>query len=225
MIAPTLTITDHGVRLTLQQLPRNLRQGVASALTKTMQQAQTAANRQVAQEWAIPVREMGRQTKVMAATPERLSARLIASTSRKERQGRIPLSSFRLLSAARSRVPTSGVRVQVERGKPALVLRHAFVVTFASGHTAVVERVYGRGGQRLPGKGWFKGGPPKRGKTIYYGEKGIARAALPIVEVFGPSVLHMYRRPSVFQVIQAKIGEVYRRLVTHEVGYYLGRRK
>lgn len=222
---PKLAVRDTGVRLTMQNAPRELRKGVASALTKVMRMGQTAANREVAQLFTIPVREMGRQTKVMPARADYLRASMTASSTRKERRGRIPLSKFKLLAwSSRGRVGGLGVRVQVEKNKAPIVLRHAFVVTFASGHRAVVERVYGRKGARLPGKGWFKGGPPKRGKTIYVGEKGTARAALPIVEVYGPSVVSMYARPSVFEKIQQVVRENYQRLLTHEVRFFQERR-
>lgn len=223
---PTLTVRDTGVKASLQGLPRVIRKGAASALTKTIRMAQTAANREVASLYTVPIREMGRQTTVRAATANRLVATMTARSTRKERAGRIPLSEFKILAwSARARTGGTGVRVQVEKGKAPLVLRHAFVVTFASGHRAIVERVYGRKGARLPGKGWFKGGPPKRGEAIYVGKKGFGRSALPIVEVFGPSVVSMYAKPTVFEVIKRVVAENYARLLEHEVSFAVARGK
>lgn len=102
-----------------------------------------------------------------------------------------------------ARQTKSGVSVQVKAGRT--ILRHAFIATMPSGHRGVFERI-GNTHKRIV----------RNGKAL--------RTALPIKELFGPSIPQSLANAAVEAAIMAKIRQKFPESLRHELAFIASKR-
>lgn len=137
----TFHLNTDQVRAQMLALGRKARPAVARALNKSAGSGQTAINRLVASDLALPVGKIRPLISVSKAIPERLSVTFYASPAR------IPLIEF----GAKGRYPSRGRGAGVTAKLPTGAGRypHAFIAIMPSGHRGVFTRP-GRLQHRLP---------------------------------------------------------------------------
>lgn len=140
---------------------------MARALNRSAVTTRTVMMRAVAADMGIKVGTAREAISVMNAVPSRLVAKVEAKGAR------IPLIKFGAKGPTPSRGRGSGVRAKLKGGKRRYP--DAFIATMRSGHTGVFQRA-GAGSSRKSRGAWSKN--------------------LPIYELHGPSIAHVFGKHS-----------------------------
>lgn len=140
----TMEIRPEGLeeaRALLGHLPGAIEWAAARAINRTTASVKTAAVKKTAEEYYATQREIKSTISVTRATAKKPVAALMSKGKR------MPLSMFKITPNNVDPKNRTTMRAQVKRSGSGGSIRRAFLVKFASGHTAVVER---RGRPRLP---------------------------------------------------------------------------
>jgi hypothetical protein len=171
------------LELALAHIKDGAKRAAAGAINKTLPTVRTHASQLIRQEVTIKS-EYAKKTMYLQYAN---SGRVVAKFS--VRSGQQPLARFDV------RQVKQGVSVKVRRNKPRKVIREAFIITFASGHKAVVWRKYGH---------------RKDPKAV---RPGLAYARLkhefrfPLGQLFGPRTSDIVSNPEVMNALLAKGNE------------------
>jgi hypothetical protein len=171
-----LTLNTKATEVALRRLKDRAPSCIARAMNRAVKSATTLMIRTISQDTGVKQKDLRGTTKrnraiwSSEAAPGRQSARVYASTER------IPLIDFNARGPRPSRGKGRGVTAGLRGG--AKRYPHAFIAAFGSGHVAVMTRLKGvptyRGEKR---ESWWKGRPE-----------------LPIDELHGPSIYHVWMR-------------------------------
>ncbi len=139
-------------------------QATAYALNETARNALSEASKAIKQEYNFKPSDIKSATRIKKANPEKLKA-VIAAGGKRVSLAKFIAGNNKVLGAKQivknhrkfaAYQAISGVPVEVKKGAPK-ILRHAFLVTFTSGHVAIFVR---EGKDRFPigslGKGGFQ---------------------------------------------------------------------
>lgn len=128
-------------RVLLAHLPGAMERAAARAVNRTTASVKKAAAEKTAEEYYTKQKNVKETMSVSKATPKKLVATLMSKGTR------IPLSAFKISPNKVDSKNRAIMQAQVKRTGSGGVIRRAFLVKFASGHTALMER---RGRPRLP---------------------------------------------------------------------------
>jgi hypothetical protein len=186
----------------LEQLRDGGRLAISRALNRTLLTTRTAARRAIAEDVGLRQKDIEAAMKIIRATADRLRAELQVSG------GRIPLIRFR------TRETRAGVTYSL-RGSRSLAPR-AFIATMRSGHEGVFRR-------RRVGGDRTRTGVSIHGRQITIRELAHAGPGLvprlPIDELFGPSLPHVFAGAKVAPVIQRTAEVEMQKNLAHEVRF------
>lgn len=188
----TLKLDTSRVTAKLALLKQRAPIAIMRGLNKTAASEKVAMSRAVSQDMGLKVSTVKDAIAVRNASATNLSATVAA------KGGKIPLIDF----SARGPVPSRGRGRGVTAKLPppgAGRYPNAFIATMRSGHKGVFERV--PGGRR-------RGPKPNRSQ-------------LPIYELFGPSIAHVFGR--YIPIGAARRNDVLIKNVTHEISFELSK--
>lgn len=128
-------------RAFLAHLPGAMERAAARAINRTNASVKKVAAEKTAEKYYTKQKDVKETMSVSKATPKKLVAALMSKGKR------IPLSAFKISPNKVDSKNRAIMQAQVKRAGSGGAIRRAFLVKFASGHTAVMER---RGKSRLP---------------------------------------------------------------------------
>lgn len=159
-----ITIDSHGIEIDFADAPARVGKVAARAINRSITSGRAYMARQIARETGLKVGTIKDALPTTQATYLRLEARLAASLKK------IPLIDFNARGPEPSRGLGSGVAYRI--GPRRTRIKDAFIATMKSGHRGVFRRV-GRGERKSRGA-WSKN--------------------LPIVQLYGPSLGHIFQK-------------------------------
>jgi hypothetical protein len=159
-----LTVTTNAPEM-IQRLKARAPLAQMRALNRAIGSANVAMVRVIAPDLGVKQGVVKDRIRTELATPERLRARLYANAKR------IPLIELGAKGPEPSRGRGAGVTVKGAGGRKAIP--GAFIATMRSGHRGVFQRAGGSSSRRGPAPN---------------------RSALPIRELFGPSIWQVFRK-------------------------------
>src|SRR5512139_3635929 len=200
-MAITITANTEAVQAELRRLGRDAPKAVARALNRTIQSVQTRAVRDVAKDLGIVQKAVRAAMKIRKATRTLLMASL-AATGR-----RIPLIYFGARGPEPSRGRGRGVTYRLTGGRT--TIKEAFIASVPYINKATGEVDTHRGVFRRMGIGARK-------------SKGAWSMNLPIKQLYGPSVPHVFKK-HIDAALQQYADELLAKNMNHEVEYLLSR--
>lgn len=189
-MASGVTFDFRDVTRKLAQLKDRMPKAVARSLNRAAVSARAAMVPAVASDMGVKASVAREAMAIRQATPSTLASRVVA------RGKPIPLIAFNARGPEPSRGRGRGVTYRSKVGKG--VIKDAFIATMQSGHRGVFKRV-GAGSRKSAGA-WSKN--------------------LPIVELHGPSVPHVFAKHYPLGIARGE--ESLRQNLKHEISYLLG---